>query len=52
MKTILIMAQLCRWDYPYLTNGELKFIEEWIKAGSPETGSVVDSGCSGGYNTI
>jgi len=27
---------------PYLTNGELKFIEEWITAGAPEYGNVSD----------
>ena len=27
---------------PYLNNGELKFIEQWIWEGSPETGVVVD----------
>ena len=29
---------------PYLTNGEIKFIEEWIKVGAPESGIVVDEG--------
>ena len=28
---------------PYLTNGELAFIKEWILAGAPEEGQVVDS---------
>jgi hypothetical protein len=27
---------------PYLTNGELNFIEQWIWEGSPETGTVAD----------
>ena len=27
---------------PYLTNGELNFIEKWIWEGAPETGSVAD----------
>ena len=27
---------------PFLTNGQLSFIEEWISAGSPQTGEVVD----------
>ena len=27
---------------PFLTNGELAFIQEWIYAGVPETGAVVD----------
>ena len=27
---------------PYLTNGQLSFIEEWIMAGAPQLGEVVD----------
>jgi hypothetical protein len=27
---------------PYLTNGQLSFIEEWILAGAPQSGAVVD----------
>ena len=27
---------------PYLTNGELNFIKQWLWEGSPETGTVVD----------
>ena len=28
---------------PYLTNGQLEFIRQWIIAGAPETGSVADT---------
>ena len=27
---------------PYLTNGELNFIKQWLREGAPENGSVVD----------
>ena len=32
---------------PYLTNGQLEFIRQWIVAGAPETGIVADSSLLG-----
>ena len=36
---------------PYLTNGELNFIEKWIWEGAPETGKVADPSLLADINT-